>query len=383
MSPIAFWLIALCILQATAFNGHKLVRKISIKLSSNQISLSALAATPSISDVSSLQVKTFLNTVLSSRSAVKDRQVLIEQLQGLRDDENDGSIDRSEDRSTPAVWNGNKESFLNEMLNEIDKVNGIVRFLPRFLPSYRVKLLILKSLMGKILSEDVSPSDKSRQRRALSMILGQLRNSSIGIRELIQEESKRSKLEQSFEEMLSRTPNLETPEFNIVYNYLSSKSSHVRKYYSFSVCSLVMDEQVAQTGGGAFNFLAGYIFGKNKNSEKMAMTTPVISQSSERKMSFVMPSAYWKDISNAPAPVNDIVKLESKPLGEDEYYAVTWFGGYANKVNVDKKTNELISIIENDQKWKIKDAKPEPIVLQYNGTYYYYYTSIISLFLLY
>ena len=53
----------------------------------------------------------------------------------------------------------------------------------------------------------------------------------------------------------------------------------------------------------------------------MKMTT-VISKSSEQKMSFVMSSTYWNDISNAPAPVNDIVKLENKYLG-DEYFAVT------------------------------------------------------------
>jgi hypothetical protein len=80
------------------------------------------------------------------------------------------------------------------------------------------------------------------------MIFGQLRNSESGIRDLLLEESKRSKQEESFYEMLERTPKLETPKFNIIYNFLSSRSSHVRKYESFSVCSLVMNEQVSQQG---------------------------------------------------------------------------------------------------------------------------------------
>ena len=98
----------------------------------------------------------------------------------------------------------------------------------------------------------------------------------------------------------------------------------------------------------------------------MKMTTPVISKSSEQKMSFVMPSTYWNDISSAPAPVNDIVKLENKYLG-DESFAVAWFGGYANKDTVDRKTKELISVIEKDEKWQVKGT-PEPLLLQYNGT---------------
>ena len=101
----------------------------------------------------------------------------------------------------------------------------------------------------------------------------------------------------------------------------------------------------------------------------MAMTTPVISKSSEKKMSFVMPSAYWNDISNAPAPVNDVVKLEDKYL-KDDYFAAIWFGGYSNKDAVDKKTKELMKILEEDKNWKVKDtSNPESFLLQYNDPF--------------
>ena len=43
----------------------------------------------------------------------------------------------------------------------------------------------------------------------------------------------------------------------------------------------------AGDGGSSFNTLAGYLFGKNKDSEKMAMTTPVFSDS-DGKMQFVV-----------------------------------------------------------------------------------------------
>ena len=46
----------------------------------------------------------------------------------------------------------------------------------------------------------------------------------------------------------------------------------------------------AKGGGGAFNALAGYIFGGNSRKEKMAMTTPVFSDSNGR-MQFVVRSS--------------------------------------------------------------------------------------------
>ncbi|KAH8046054.1 Heme-binding protein [Aureococcus anophagefferens] len=45
-------------------------------------------------------------------------------------------------------------------------------------------------------------------------------------------------------------------------------------------------------GAGAFQALAGYIFGGNGREEKMAMTTPVFRSGD---MEFVLPEAYWSD----------------------------------------------------------------------------------------
>jgi len=292
----------------------------------------------------------------------------------LRANENDGSIPRNEDRSIPAVWNGDRETFLNAMLKEIDDVNdtfGLFRML-KFLPSYRVKLLILRSLIDRILIQETNNNgiaiDPARRRRALSIILGQLPSTAKGIRQLASEAERRSRNENSYEEMLSRTPEkLETPKFDIVHQL--SKTSHVRKYDKFSVCSLVMDQKINQNGG-AFNFLAGYIFGKNRNSdgisEKMAMTTPVFSSSSKQKMSFVLPSKYWDDTNKAPVPIDDVVKLEEKYMG-DEIFAAIWFGGYSTSALVDLKTKELIEAIERDPEWKLIDN--ESYVLQYNDPF--------------
>merc|ERR1712146_878590 len=105
--------------------------------------------------------------------------------------------------------------------------------------------------------------------------------------------------------------------------------------------------------GGAFNSLAGYIFGKNVQGEKMAMTTPVITvgdlsggrmsdprktANGATKMSFVLPSRFWEEgISDAPQPLKDSnVLLESSVCGlsDVESIAVLWFGGYATRKTV-------------------------------------------------
>lgn len=87
-----------------------------------------------------------------------------------------------------------------------------------------------------------------------------------------------------------------------------------------------------------FNALAGYIFGGNNYSKKIAMTAPVHMEFGDEgaSMSFVMPSAY--NLNDLPNPNNPAVKLEeSKP----EYIASIRFGGYANDEKILKYSEKL------------------------------------------
>ncbi len=59
----------------------------------------------------------------------------------------------------------------------------------------------------------------------------------------------------------------------------------------------------ARGGGGAFNALAGYIFGGNERKEKMAMTMPVFSDSQGR-MQFVVRSSDEVQCHNVSIFVN-------------------------------------------------------------------------------
>jgi hypothetical protein len=105
------------------------------------------------------RTKSFLNTILSSRTTLQQKKNLVNELQGLRAVENDPNIPRNEDSSKPAVWNGDKASFLDALVLEIDSVKGwpCITLLgsPLPLPSYRVKLATARRVMSLILADEV------------------------------------------------------------------------------------------------------------------------------------------------------------------------------------------------------------------------------------
>lgn len=349
-----FLVIALC--------SHRIVNGFSSNFRNRPNVGPLLAMVATISALE--QPKPFLNTLLSSRSSSEQKQKLWKEYQTLRSSDTNSSV-----------------AFLDSVLNEIYEKKNVLPFpFPKFLPSYRVKIAALKRSMDIFLEEegntDLSPSkandEFARKRRALSVILNQLQSQN-GIRTLEAEALRSKRQQHPMSEMLKRTPKgLETPNYVVLYD---KPTWQVRQYDSFSVCSTTMDPQVP--GPGAFNSLAGYIFGKNKANEKMAMTTPVISVGpidgkQKKKMSFVMPSRFWKssgDLSNAPPPIDrNSVVLETFDRVED-LLAVKWFGGFC-EANVVKAMFEQLKIdLDADPQWRIKDATVDPIVLQYNDPF--------------
>lgn len=270
--------------------------------------------------------------------------------------------------------------FLNEILKEIDKVekNKFAMFkYPIPIPSYRVKLGALNRVLNTVLQEEnLDPKAsyttwEATRRRALSIVLNQLQYVR-SIRSMENEAAGRLK-RSSMREMLARTPKgLETPKYRVVKH---KKTWEVREYEDFSVCSTVMDENERSPMG--FNSLAGYIFGKNQQQEKMAMTTPVIStqSSGNKKMSFVMPSRFWSGeeaLSSAPKPVEASVQLEGKGGGliqSSNLVAVRWFGGFASARNVAKESAALLASLAGDREWEAADREAAPLLLQYNDPF--------------
>jgi hypothetical protein len=107
---------------------------------------------------------------------------------------------------------------------------------------------------------------------------------------------------------LKKTPALETPKYEILRK---AAQYEVRRYSAFPVVEAPMGAaRTAQAGAGAgagsvlpgvraFRALAGYIFGGNAAGEKMAMTTPVLTDGGRTRMQFVLPERYqvWPQCS--------------------------------------------------------------------------------------
>lgn len=133
----------------------------SFRLQRSAPSRFAMMVSSVVSDEKEIRAKTksFLNTVLSSRTSLEQKKNLVSELQGLRAVENDPNIPRNEDNSKPAVWNGDKASFLDALVLEIDSVKGwpcLTLFgAPLPLPSYRVKLAAARRIMSLILADEV------------------------------------------------------------------------------------------------------------------------------------------------------------------------------------------------------------------------------------
>jgi len=196
------------------------------------------------------------------------------------------------------------------------------------------------------------PQDVASRRRAVLSTLRQLANTR-GVLRLEREARRRARLAASFDEMLERTPKIGTPSFEIV----SEGAFQVRRYEDFSVVRTARQQAVSDdgvklgepkmSGAGAFQALAGYIFGKNKREEKMAMTTPVFTRAGQ--MEFVLPEAYWKDLEKAPAPVSNV----ELTYGEGGLVAASYYGGYATKDEVARRSAELVAAIDASENYAV------------------------------
>ena len=94
----------------------------------------------------------------------------------------------------------------------------------------------------------------------------------------------------------------------------------------------------------SFRVLADYIFGSNKNSESIPMTSPVVIRLfNNNEMLFRMPDNYSKE--NVPIPNNNNVKFV-----ETNYVkkAVISYSGYTSVQKEKKKIEELKTILEKN-----------------------------------
>ena len=117
-----------------------------------------------------------------------------------------------------------------------------------------------------------------------------------------------------------------------------------------------------EMGNTGFRKIAGYIFGNNETSAKIAMTAPVHMDINEKgsSMSFVMPSEYTLD--KLPRPTDGRVELHESPA---VYIAAIEFSGYANDQKIKQYKDQLSQILN---KKGIKTIG-NPTYLGYNAPY--------------
>ena len=155
----------------------------------------------------------------------------------------------------------------------------------------------------------------------------------------------------------------EQPRYDVLEQI--GENIEIRQYGSRVAAETIVDISKSDNARGeAFRLIAGYIFGANKTSEKVAMTSPVEITSpgtkiamttpvevdksdNELVMRFFLPSKY--SIEQLPEPSDPQVKLIQIPSTK---VAVLRFTGSTGDPAVTARTAELISAIQST-KWTV------------------------------
>lgn len=139
-----------------------------------------------------------------------------------------------------------------------------------------------------------------------------------------------------------KTPDLETPEYQILKR---AADYEVRKYAPF----LVVETQGDKLSGSAgFNSIAGYIFGKNSKEEKIPMTTPVFTETSdagESKVAIQIVLPQDRDLDSLPDPNQETISLRKVEGG---IAAALKFSGKPTEEIVRQKERELRNSLIRD-----------------------------------
>ena len=135
---------------------------------------------------------------------------------------------------------------------------------------------------------------------------------------------------------------IEEPEYEVLAD---TPVYEIRRYEPYVVAEVDVQGESADSQG--FRTLAGYIFGDNQSSEKMAMTAPVESREADEKdavtYAFVMERKYTLD--TLPTPNNERIRIREKPA---RVVAVRRFSGRWTEKNMAKHERELLETLATD-----------------------------------
>jgi hypothetical protein len=162
---------------------------------------------------------------------------------------------------------------------------------------------------------------------------------------------------------------LETPEGLLEPKYTVAETCdlyEIREYEEYTVASTDMDDsEDLATTGTAFNTLAGYLFGGNKDAKSMTMTTPVTTTSLGEMRFFLA------ETQNIPEPFEDKearVEISEVPAAR---LAVRKFTGFVTDGEIARQKDTLLQALEMDGiELDLPHGAIVPhVVFQYNPPY--------------
>ena len=133
----------------------------------------------------------------------------------------------------------------------------------------------------------------------------------------------------------------ETQQYKVIK---TEEKYEIRLYPSTTMASVTINaKSYKELASPGFRKLANYIFGGNKSKTNIAMTTPVHMNINDTgsSMSFVMPSEYTSN--NLPQPNDSSVSIFTS---EEEFVAVTSFGGFANDELIKSHAQKLANTLK-------------------------------------
>lgn len=167
---------------------------------------------------------------------------------------------------------------------------------------------------------------------------------------------------------------IEEPTFEVLKRY---PQFEIRKYQAYLVAEVIVPGPADKAGNIAFEYLGGYIFGKNKGSKKIEMTAPVSQTTVPIKIEmtapvsqaavdggylvqFAMPKAFT--LATLPEPNNPKVKLREMPA--KTYAVITYSGSWSQTLYEEKLA--LLKKLTSEEALK---TDGEPIFSRYNAPF--------------
>ncbi len=148
------------------------------------------------------------------------------------------------------------------------------------------------------------------------------------------------------------------------YRVIKKEKEFEIRYYPPAIFATTRSsaKSYRELGNSGFRKIAGYIFGNNESSAKIAMTAPVHMDINEKgsSMSFVMPSEYTLD--KLPRPVDGRIELHESPA---VYMAAFEFSGYASDQKIKQYADQLSQSLKKNGIKMIGN----PTYLGYNAPY--------------